>query len=137
MEIRKIPANKTWSLRHEVMWPHKDIEYVKLENDNDGIHYGLFIKNKLISVISLFIKDNQAQFRKFATRTAKQGRGYGSKLLNYIIEESKSLGLEKIWCNAREDKVDFYKKFGLIESTNSFNRGKIKYIIMEKTLVIE
>lgn len=40
MEIRKIHFESTLDLRHKVMWPDEKLEYVKLPNDSDGIHYG-------------------------------------------------------------------------------------------------
>ena len=131
MKIKKAAIAEVWTLRHKVMWPNKDIEYIKLENDHEGLHYGLFIGDKLVSVISLFIKSGHAQFRKFATLKEEQGKGYGTKLLNHVIEESKKLKLETIWCNARKEKIDFYKKFGLNETDKSFKRGKQEYIIMQ------
>lgn len=51
--IKQIPKELTWKIRHFVLWPDKDIDYVILENDSDGKHYGLFIGDKLVSVISL------------------------------------------------------------------------------------
>lgn len=33
--------------------------------------------------------DERAQFRKFATLQQEQGKGYGSQMLNYTIQEEK------------------------------------------------
>lgn len=67
MKIKKIKAEQTWEIRHKVMWPNKPLAYVKISNDLEGLHYGLFVADKLVSVVSLFIKGEVAQFRKFAT----------------------------------------------------------------------
>jgi hypothetical protein len=48
------------------MWPNKSIDYVKLPNDQDGQHFGLFIKGELVSIVSAFIFSDEVQFRKFA-----------------------------------------------------------------------
>ncbi|MBZ5753222.1 MULTISPECIES: GNAT family N-acetyltransferase [Metabacillus] len=132
MEITKINKEKAWELRHKVMWPDKDLDYIKLEDDDLGIHFGLFKENILVSVISLFINNEEGQFRKFATLEQEQGKGYGSKLLDYVIKEAKDRGVKRIWCNARENKVNFYKKFGLEESNYRFTKGGKSYVIMEK-----
>lgn len=76
--IKEIVAKETWVLRHRVMWPDENIAYVKLPEDNKGTHYGLFKDSELISVISVFFHNGEAQFRKFATETKEQGFGYGS-----------------------------------------------------------
>ncbi|SHI82757.1 Acetyltransferase (GNAT) domain-containing protein [Geosporobacter subterraneus DSM 17957] len=133
-EIKKINKEDTWIIRHRVLWPDRDLDYIKLEDDERGFHYGFFIQDKLVSVISLFIEKDSAQFRKFATLHGEQGKGYGSKLLMYTIEEAKRLGVNRIWCNARIDKADYYKKFGFSTKGDQLEKGGQKYYIMEKTL---
>ena len=135
IHIRQITAAETWSLRQSVMWADKPLDYVKIENDEEGIHYGLFNEQNLISVVSLFIENKKAQFRKFATQTAFQGNGYGSRLLAYLMEEITQQDVDKIWCNARKDKTGFYKKFGMQKTSQTFIKGGIDYIIMEKTVL--
>lgn len=135
MEIRKISAEQTWDLRQKVMWPTKSIEYVKLKDDDQGVHYGGFIKNRLISVISVFYQDKQAQLRKFATCIEQQKQGYGTQLLQYILSEAKSMGADTIWCYARIDKVEFYQRFGLRSMGESFERDGKRYVLMSRCLV--
>ena len=132
--IKKITKDKAWELRHKVMWPDKDFDYIKLEDDDLGIHFGLFKENILISVISLFISKEECQFRKFATLQQEQGKGYGSTLLDYVIMEAKKRGLKRIWCNARKNKVNFYKRFSLQETNDNFIKEDKSYVIMEKDL---
>ncbi|GMA97997.1 GNAT family N-acetyltransferase [Pelosinus sp. IPA-1] len=130
MEIKRIDAQRTWKLRQKVMWPDKDIDYIKLKDDHKGIHYGLYIENELVSVISLFFNDKEAQIRKFATDTKRQKGGYGTKLLQYVITEAVNLGIERIWCHARTEKISFYKKFGMNEEGRIFDRDGKSYITM-------
>lgn len=132
IQIKKINKEKAWKLRHEVMWPDEDFNYIKLKDDDAGIHFGLFKEKMLISVVSLFIKKEEAQFRKFATLKQEQGKGYGSKLLESVLKEVETHGVKRIWCNARKNKIDFYKKFGLRETNSSFIKKGKSYIIMEK-----
>lgn len=134
MKIIQISAEDTWEIRHRVMWPNKDIDFIKTENDENGVHYGIIEDKTIISVITLFIDEDKAQFRKFATLEEKQGRGYGTRLLSHALEEAAKLGVRYIWCNARKEKVDFYKKFGLIETDEEFERSGVEYVIMGKYL---
>jgi len=133
MGIKRINAEQTWELRHKVMWPDKDIGYVKLADDLSGIHYGLYVEQELVSVISLFINNNIVQFRKFATASIKQGAGFGTKLLNYAIAEADKMGAKAIWCHARTEKMPFYRKFGLYEEGEEFERDEKRYIKMTRT----
>jgi len=131
MEIKAIPVQLTWDVRHKAMWPNKPFSYIKIENDIEGQHFGLYLENKLVSVISIFITDTEAQFRKFATLPHYQGNGYGSTLLSYIFKEMSQLGIKRLWCNARRDKTSFYERFGMVPTQTTFERGNINYVIME------
>ena len=77
VEIRSIEAEDTLAIRHEVMWPDQPLDYVKLPDDEKGLHYGLFYEGELITVVSLFLDRESAQFRKLATLQHYQGKGYG------------------------------------------------------------
>ena len=134
IEIKKIPYQQTWPIRQKVMWPDKPLEYVKLEKDPSGQHFALYNQDEIKSIISFFINDNDAQFRKFATLTNQQGKGYGSKLLRFVMDELHANKLTRIWCNARLDKAQFYERFGLKKTNQTFVKGGIEYIIMEKLL---
>lgn len=130
--ITEISAEKTWDLRQRVMWPNKSINYVKLPNDNEGIHYGLWKNKKLVSVVSLFIENEDIQFRKLATEITEQSNGYASKLLLHVMLLASNKKISRIWCNARADKIKFYKKFGMEETNHKFSKENIDYVIMEK-----
>jgi len=132
-EILEITPGETLDIRHKVMWPDRPLDYVRLPNDDKGKHFGLFIEGKMISVISLFITDKEAQFRKFATLNDYQGKGFGTMLLKEIIDIAQQEKLHKIWCNARIDKSSYYVKFGLTLTDQKFMKGGIEYVIMEKT----
>ncbi len=131
IKIELIKASETWSLRHQVMWPGRSIDYVKLPQDDQGIHYGLFVSGGLISVISLFITQEEAQFRKFATLSSAQGKGYGGQLLSHLIKQARHKGIKRLWCNARIDKTTYYERFGMTPTQATFSKGGIDYMVME------
>lgn len=132
--IKEIKQEDTWKIRQMVMWPDKPIEFVKLPDDYKGIHFGLFDDDELTSVVSCFEYEGELQFRKLATLTNKQGQGYGTCMLNHIIDIARNKGIKRVWCNARVNKKAFYEKFGLKETGNRFYKDGIEFIIMELTL---
>lgn len=132
--IKEITAQATWSIRHQVMWPKESLDYIKLPNDELGIHFGLYIEDKLISVISLFIIGDTAQFRKFATVAEAQGKGYGSQLLRHLMAIANERSIKKIWCNARLAKTAYYTKFGMQATNTQFTKNGIDYVVMEQVL---
>ena len=129
--IKAIKAQETLRIRHEVMWPNQALDYVKLANDEAGLHYGLFDRNTLVSVVSLFVDGESAQFRKLATLHEHQGKGHGSQLLSHVFEEAADLGVKRLWCNARKNKAHFYQRFGMEETEEVFTKGGIEYVVME------
>ncbi len=132
--IEQVPDYVVWPIRQQVMYPDYDIEQVKLQDDANGIHLALFDNNTLLSVVSLFKIDNNLQFRKLATLNESQGKGYGSKLLQYIVEFAQSEGCEKVWCNSRVSAASFYKKFGFKETSGRFTKHQIEFVVMELAL---
>jgi phosphoribosylformimino-5-aminoimidazole carboxamide ribotide isomerase len=134
MEIRNVPLSDVWPIRQAVMYPSESIDFVKLEDDDRGIHFGLYSGEQLVSVISLFVKGDEVQFRKFATVKDLQGKGYGSRLLRYVMEWAAAANTKVIWCNARKAATGIYKKFGMQESGSSWKKYGIDFIKMTKTL---
>jgi phosphoribosylformimino-5-aminoimidazole carboxamide ribotide isomerase len=135
IRIGKVSMEEVWQMRQKIMYPDETIDFVKLENDDKGVHLGLFSNNALVSVISVFEEGNEVQFRKFATETAVQGRGYGTTLLQYVMDWAMEKGKKSIWCNARLSATGLYQKFGMQPTGESWNKYGIDFIKMEKKLV--
>jgi GNAT superfamily N-acetyltransferase len=133
MQIREISLEEVWKIRQEVFWPNEPLDFIKMEKDPEGVHLGLFDPH-LLSVVSLFRAGNEIQFRKLGTLDAFQGRGYGTHLMNHILEIAHQEGLNRIWCNARTPKKSFYEKLGMRETGNYFSRDGVDFTIMEIVL---
>lgn len=131
MNIKAIEASQTWQIRHEVMWPDQPFEFVMLEEDNAGLHFGVFDQEKLVSIVSCFIVNDEMQFRKLATLEDFQGKGIASQLLEYILKLAKEKDLKKVWCNARTNKKSFYEKFKMIDTNKTFTKSGQEFTIME------
>lgn len=131
MEIRTIKASQTWKIRHEVMWPDQPFEFVQLDEDDSGLHFGVFTAEKLVSIVSCFIDGDEMQFRKLATLEEYQGKGIASELLNFILKLAKEKGLKKVWCNARTTKKSFYGKFGMTDTNQIFIKANQEFTVMK------
>jgi GNAT superfamily N-acetyltransferase len=132
--IEQIPPELTWRIRRQVLYPDQEFGKAILDNDDDGMHLGLFYENKLISVVSLFRKENEIHLRKFATVEEYQGRGFGTELLKYLIEIAETENCNRIWCNARKNASGFYVKFGFTETDKAYHKDGHDFVIMEKIL---
>ena len=134
MKIDTINHMQTLEIRHKVLWPLKPIEFCKLEADPIGKHYGGFLNGKLICVASVFIDMNSARLRKFANLREYQNRGYGTKMINYILSELIETGVDNFWCDARVDAQGFYSRFGMSKKGDVFLKSGVEYIVMEREI---
>lgn len=134
MEIKPASLAEVWELRREVMYPQETISFVQLDDDDKGLHLGAYEKSGLVSVISLFIKNGELQFRKFATKKSEQHKGHGTALLNKAFAIAKEKNCKSVWCNARRDATEFYTKWGMTEYGKSWIKYGIEFIIMKKVL---
>lgn len=129
--IEQIPAAMTWHLRQQVMYPDLDLEAVKLPDDEEGIHFGLFDQNRLISVISTFQHQEELQLRKFATLNQFQGQGYGKQLFEYTLDFARSKPIKRIWMNARTNVSALYERYGFKKTEQTFFKDGYDFVIME------
>jgi GNAT superfamily N-acetyltransferase len=134
VQIEQIFPSLTWRVRHEAMYPDQPFDIVKLKDDFDGIHFGLYADHKLTGVVSLFDEGDIYQFRKLAVLPSAQKLGYGSALMAYMIDFCKIQKATKLWCNARVQAKEFYFKFGFHETDKIFSKDGNDYVIMELIL---
>lgn len=132
--VEQIFPSLTWRIRHIVMYPDRPYDFIKLENDFDGIHFGIYKDHELAGVVSLFMEGQTGQFRKLAVLKELQGNGLGSQLLAYLIDFCKVQNLTKLWCNARVNAKEFYCKFGFIESGEIYQHAGLDFVKMELNL---
>ncbi|RYF74471.1 MAG: GNAT family N-acetyltransferase [Cytophagaceae bacterium] len=125
--IRPVTAADTYPLRHSVLWPEKPFDYVRIDDDEQGYHYGTYLDDKLVAVISLFVTGSAARFRKFATQPDQQNKGLGTSLLQHVFAEANRLGAETICCDARLSAAAFYQRFNMKPVGDVFYKGEIPY----------
>lgn len=131
MRIEEINYQEVLKLRQEVMYPDKDLDFVKLEEDDKGLHIGIYDDAHLASVVSLFIADRDIQFRKLATQISFQNKGYASKLIKYILDYANEMKFNRVWANSRANIYPFYEKFGFHKTDETFTKNGHDYIIIE------
>ena len=140
--IKEIPALETFSVRHPVLRPRKNIETCHFDGDNleSTRHFGLFMDDELAGVASLFKSNSdlfqekeQFQLRGMAVLEKFQKKGIGESLVKYAEENAKSRSGKLIWFNAREVAVRFYEKMGYQIIGEPFDIGDIgKHFVMYK-----
>ncbi len=132
--VEQIFPSLSWRIRHITMYPDQPYDFVKLENDFDGIHFGIYVDYELTGVVSLFINEGVGQFRKLAVLPNAQNQGLGTQLMNYLVDFCKVQKLTKLWCNARVNSKEFYIKFGFHETDQTYTAAGFDFVKMELEL---
>lgn len=133
MIISEAPYQDVLHIRQQVMYPDKDTEFVKLSDDERGLHIGVYENEVLVSVMSIFLHGRDVQFRKLATCNNMQGKGFASALMQWLIDYANDMKLDRLWCNARANATDFYKRFGYKETDERFSKNGYEYVVMERS----
>jgi ribosomal protein S18 acetylase RimI-like enzyme len=102
------------------MDPDKPMSQMRRPGDERARHFGISINETIVGIVSLYNQNPSEQkeegywrIRGMAIRQDLQGRGLGTKLLEFAL--SKIGPIKVLWCNSRENAVDYYKKFGMEE----------------------
>ena len=134
MDIRTITWEQTIALRHSVLWPNKPPEYCHVDGDENALHFGFFANEILVCVASVYLNQNKARLRKFATDVCYQNQGIGTKMLMYIIQTLQGSQAKYLWCDARETALDFYKRFDMRVCSERFYKADVPYYKMQIAL---
>lgn len=119
--IKKIASTATYLVRHPVLRKGKPVESCHFEGDDlhTTRHFGLYFKDKLVGIISLFkknnpqfIEKNQIQIRGMAVLENQRKMGFGKQLIIYCEKQCKNEEVDLIWFNARTEAIIFYEKMG-------------------------
>lgn len=133
--IQPISAEQTWPMRQAIMYPDFPIEQVKLKDDAVGRHFGLFLGKELTVVVSIFVQDEALQFRKLATKTDQQGKGYGRQMLAFVLDLASAENLGIVWCNARLSAAPFYKQFGFEVFGETWQQDGHTFVVVKKQIL--
>ena len=134
IDIKKVSVEDILPIRHKVLWPDKPFEFVKVEGDEEGIHFGLYENSILVTIISLFAEGKSLRFRKFATLTEYQNRGLGKLMILKVIDYAQENNFERLWCDARTDALNIYERVGFKKFSEPFFKENIEYYKIEKIL---
>jgi len=135
VKIEPITLDQCLDLRQHVLWPDRPREALRLAEDNDDTarHFGLFVHDKLISCVSLFMTDEDCWvIRKFATLEEYQSRGYGTQLLQQTLAIVDQAGIKKVRLDSRRTAIRFYQKSGFQICSEPFMKEGIEFVKMQR-----
>ena len=118
MQIKKPTLNNIKDIQKVVM-PYVE-EGIILKRDDDEVATNIrsyiivYDKNEPIGIAALHIfSPILGEIRSLAVKKEYQGKGVGKKIVEYLLEEAKKLGLKEVL--ALTYKKEFFEKLGFIE----------------------
>jgi GNAT superfamily N-acetyltransferase len=135
VKVRRIDACQLPSIRHAVLWPSVPLRSQLLPFDDEitTIHYGAFLsptdpdpigcltitrenyKKTLPPFVAETSLNGQYQVHKFAILQEHQGKGIGSALFRYTLQELRRerAGPVLLHLDARVHQRGWYERFGM------------------------
>ena len=132
--VKEISYRDCYDLRLKVLkrkeWDY-DYQYAG-DDDQTTFHLGIYRDNQLVTIASFFANSNEhiqaqnpVQLRGMATDYAFQGQGFGRVMIQAAISELTKRKHDVLWCNAREEAVNFYEKIGFKISSARFEIPRV------------
>ncbi|MNL10617.1 Acetyltransferase (GNAT) family protein [compost metagenome] len=118
--VKYIRAAETLPLRSLVLRKGASFDQCVFPTDEiaGGFHLGYFDAEQPVSIATFYPEDYPGReaggfrLRGMATDPQFLGKGYGSELIKFAINELRSANASYIWCDARSRAVGFYRKLG-------------------------
>ena len=119
IRIEEISAEDTYPIRKDILRKNMSLSHVMHGDlDPETLHLGVFVEEELVCVGSFMrtslegLTGLQYQLRGMAATEENQGKGFGKLLLQKAELILSDKGIQIIWCNARINAMEFYKKLG-------------------------
>ncbi|WP_232324896.1 GNAT family N-acetyltransferase [Halobacillus mangrovi] len=119
MEVKKIDAEDTLSMRHGILranQPKEASQYPK-DLEQNTFHLGAFHDNTLVSIASFFDEktdkietESQYRLRGMATLPEWRGKGAGSLIIKEAETILQQRDVDVLWCNARTSAAGYYDR---------------------------
>ena len=101
------------------MNPEKPIEAMKKPGDEDAVHLGAFVNDKLIGIVSFYEEEQTIwRIRGMAVNPSYQKKGIGRRLIETGYELLENV--MTIWCNSRISAIPFYERLGFTAVSEEF-----------------
>lgn len=109
------------SLRSEVLrYGLPSFTADQLQSEKDDLHVGMYRGSHLIGCCLIRREGDWLQMRQVAIGHKEQGKGLGSMLITYFENYSRSIGISKLFIEARVSAVPFYLRHEYVLQPESF-----------------
>lgn len=121
-----------YNVRFTVFCEEQNIPYYieTAENELNRIHILGMQGKEPIAAGRMYVINGWLKFERIAVRKAWRSRRIGSKLVNYMVNTGKDMGIFKYKLHAQVSNKEFYKRLGFKTKGKIFIEAGIEHILM-------
>jgi GNAT superfamily N-acetyltransferase len=144
VELRRASLEEILALRHAILRPGLPLHTAHFDGDDEPAtrHFGAFRRatGAVVACVSCMRRPRGGadswQIRGMATRADLTGRGIGSALLAFALEQlGAEHGPRLAWCNARVTALRFWERAGWTIASDVFDIPDVgSHRVLERTL---
>lgn len=97
-------------------------------------HYVALDKNRVIGCVLFHQRGDEGKLFQTAVYPEYQSKGIGKRLVKFLEDEVRKMGVKKIFLHSRYVVKDFYKKLGYEEEGGMFIEVGVEHIRMVKSV---
>jgi GNAT superfamily N-acetyltransferase len=123
IDVRRVPPEATFALRHRVLRSHEPLEALRLAGDDDPRAAHLAAVGPGGEAVGTAVVFPEAppwdpaaerawRVRGMATDEAWRNQGVGAAVLAAVVDHVRRSGGGLLWCNARLPAAAFYRRAG-------------------------
>ena len=118
------------AIRHEVFVDEQNVpEKLEYENDEEAVNYLLYDDGLARGTARWRDTPSGIKLERFAVFASERGKGYGTLLLEKILEDVITSG-KRIYLHAQISAVSYYLKAGFETVGHSFSEAGIEHYLM-------
>lgn len=117
-------------IRHEVFVDEQNVpEELEYDNDEEAVNYLLYEDGLAKGTARWRETSAGIKLERFAVFASERGKGYGTLLLERILEDVMPTG-KRIYLHAQISAVSYYLKAGFQTEGHSFSEAGIEHYLM-------
>lgn len=112
--------------------PERLLNRAKRYQENKNTHIYAYCDNGEYKGIVVFeIKDKAATISDIAVKPEYQGKGIGSKLIDFIFNQFE---VNKVTAETDDDAIGFYEKYGFVVTDTKIDFGTNRYVVIKEQI---
>jgi len=103
------------------------------EHDAEAVHILGEIEGEPVACGRIRLLDGEGRLQRLAVRRKWRGRGIGGRLLEFMLDRCRSMGVSEFSLHAQTRARDFYLRYGFEACGEEFMEAGIPHVLMRRS----